>query len=132
MKCPYCNGSTKVTNSRSHNNDLAVWRRRQCKNCSAIWSTDEELVLSTTHNVIGLDNSIQPFIRDKLFVSILDSLSHLSDSQQTATELTSTIIDHTIAMNSALVKLEDLKSNVFSVLNNFDKTAASVYKAKYF
>ncbi len=131
MKCPYCNARTKVTNSRSHNNDYSVWRRRQCKSCNAIWSTDEQITLDTSHKVVRSDNHLEPFSRDVLFISIFESLAHRNDRLTASTALINTVIDQVLSLKSAEVPISKLVVLVGETLNRFDKVAASVYKAKY-
>ncbi len=131
MKCPYCNSPTKVTNSRSHNNDQSVWRRRQCKNCGAIWSTEESINLDTSHKVINSEKHLEPFKRDILFISITESLAHSNNRINVSTALTDTIIKYILALNSAFISTSEIKKISNDVLNRFDKIAASVYKAKH-
>lgn len=130
MKCPYCNEATKVTNSRSHNNNHAVWRRRKCKSCDSIWSTDENYSLNTTHRVIYSDMThFKAFSRDILYVSILDSLAHRKDRIEEAGAITDTIISKVLSLKSSNINIEQLKSIATDTLKSFDVVAASVYKA---
>ena len=129
MNCPYCNSQSNVTNSRSHNN-LSVWRRRFCKSCGALWTTKELIDLETTHKIKVSETSLEPFKRDVLFISIIDSLSHRKDRLTASSALTDTIISKILARNSALIEKDLLINAANEVLINFDPTAASVYKAK--
>ena len=128
MYCPYCNSATKVTNSRSHNKNKAVWRRRQCKNCDAIWSTDEKYDLHTTHMIKSTSqNHMEPFSRDLLFVSIRASLIHRKSPTQDASALTDTIIGQVLSLNQSEIDSAELRQLTYDTLHKFDKTAAAVY-----
>lgn len=131
MKCPYCNAATKVTNSRSHNDEYSVWRRRQCKGCGAVWSTDEIITLETSHKVIGSDLHLEPFSRDTLYISIFESLAHNNDRLAASTALTDTIIKQLLSQKSADISTDQIKIICHKVLSNFDEVAASVYQAKH-
>ena len=130
MKCPYCNAKTQVTNSRSTAKGTQTWRRRKCTQCDAIWSSREILELKDTHSIDSIDSS-EPFSRDKLFISIKDSLQHRKSALEDATALTDTIINQALMLKTPHIQLESLKSIAHNVLKRFDKTGAAVYKAKY-
>lgn len=132
MLCPYCGGQTKVTNSRSHNKNQGVWRRRQCKNCQAVWTTTENYDLTSTHRV-SYSPSEPPlaFSRDVLFESIKDSLQHRKTATADATELTSTIIGKVLTLKHSELPVSVIKRTAHQTLQAFDPTAAAVYRAKY-
>ena len=132
MICPYCSGQTKVTNSRSHNDEQAVWRRRQCKKCSALWSTDESFTLETSHRVKRPQHKhLEPFSRDELFISIRESLIHRKHPTADATALTATIITKLLAQKDPIINTRTIKTVSKEVLNRFDKTAAAVYASRH-
>jgi len=131
MTCPYCSAKTSVTNSRSHNADQAVWRRRQCKSCKAVWTTDETYDLSKTHQVkTPSQKQPQPFRRDILFMSIWKALQHRNDALVEATGLTDTIITQVLALKQPIIQSSAIKKAAQAALTNFDKTAAAVYTAQ--
>jgi transcriptional regulator NrdR family protein len=130
MVCPYCNTATQVTNSRSHNLNHGVWRRRKCKDCGALWSTAERYDLSTTHRVLSPHSSNpKPFSRDKLFVSIMNSLQHRKTATADASALTDTTIAKVLAQNSPLVSTRDIADLAHTTIAAFDSTAGAVYAA---
>jgi len=132
MLCPYCGSATKVTNSRSHNDSQAVWRRRQCKACQAIWTTDEQYDLSKTHQVsYGPQTDSEPFERDILFMSIWKALQHRKTALRDATALTSTIITKVLAQKSQVIDVVDIASAAHDTLKQYDQVAASVYQASH-
>lgn len=131
LNCPYCASSTKVTNSRSRAKGSQVWRRRECKKCSAIWTTHEVIDLSTSHRVVYADSSIQPFSRDLLFISIKTSLQHRNTALEDATYLTDNVLAKVLALKTAKIKTDKLVDVVHHILTNYDKTAAAVYRASH-
>ena len=92
MVCIYCGKDTKVTNSRHLIADNIVWRRRKCKNCSAVFTTKETVDLEQAIRVLKKDGLIEPLYRDKLFLSIYKAVDHLKDPIITATALTNTVL----------------------------------------
>ncbi len=129
MKCPYCNSNTVVSNSRSRFKGSQVWRRRQCKSCDSIWTTHEVIDLSTSHKVEDRQKRLQPFSRDKLFMSLIDSLRHRKTTLTDATALTDTVIRQVLAHKAPTIKTYDIALVTHKALINFDKTAAAVYLA---
>lgn len=129
MICPYRASDTKVTNSRPSHKFPEVWRRRQCKTCNNIWTTREYLDLSTTHRVINRDSKIEAFQRDKLLLSIKDSLSHRKNSLTEASALTDTVLSRILTQKTAQISFTLICAQTYDVLMRFDKTAAAVYIA---
>jgi transcriptional repressor NrdR len=130
MHCPFCQSKSRVSNSRSTAKGTQTWRRRACTSCGAIWSTREKIALEDTHCVISSTSS-EPFSRDKLFMSIKDSLQHRKTALSDATGLTDTIINDVLLLKSATVPMEKLTAISYTCLRRFDKTASAVYKATY-
>lgn len=131
MRCPYCNSSTKVTNSRSTAKSTQTWRRRQCIECDKIWTTTEAIDLSKSHQFSGSDNHLQPFSRDILFISIKDSLQHRKTALSDATALTDTVLGRVLRKNTATLPNSEIVALTYDVIRRFDKIAASVYKASH-
>jgi transcriptional regulator NrdR family protein len=73
----------------------------------------------------------KPFIRDKLFITINDSLKHRKSHIDDATALTDTVISQLGEANQSNGVLT--RSNIAQIttitLRRFDKTAATVYSA---
>lgn len=132
MICPYCTSETQVTNSRPSKKSPEVWRRRSCKVCLNVWTTRETVDLSTSHRIVTSQNHLEPFQRDKLFMSIKDSCAHRKTALSDATALTDTILRQVLLQNESLISTLYLSDITYKVLNRFDPTAAAVYKAKYF
>ena len=129
MVCIYCGAKTQVINSRLQKRQNHIWRRRQCNDCSAVFTTSEIpdyfLGLAVKHKT-----NVQAFSRDKLFLSIHDSLKHRKSAHADATGLTDTIISKLYPLISqGGLKSTDISTCVISILRNFDKPAATHYLA---
>lgn len=73
---------------------------------------------------------LQPFLRDKLFLSIHDSLKHRKTATADAAALTATIINqlYTIAHEARLEAAEIIDLSA-ATLERFDAVAAAHYRA---
>lgn len=131
MVCIYCAKRTEVTNSRLQRVHNAVWRRRRCLACKAIFTTHERIDLSAAFMVSSISAGPPvPFSRDKLFLSIVRACGHRDDQVQDAGALTETVIVGTAATaNESLVQREALAKKIYEVLLNFDDAAATHYRA---
>lgn len=129
MKCIYCNSETKVTNSRPQLKLNRIWRRRNCSECRAVFTTVELGDLEKSLVVNG-PTGLEPFLRDKLFISIYDSLKHKKTALNDATALTDTITGQLLKLvNNGTIQKADILSVVTLILKRFDKTAATYYVA---
>jgi transcriptional repressor NrdR len=131
MICPYCASHTKVTNSRPSIKTPEVWRRRQCLICNSIWTTREVVDLSLSHTIRTHQNSLEPFQRDKLFVSLLDSCAHRKTALADASALTDTVLGMILRQENAEIDINYLIELTADTIKRFDKTAAAVYRAKH-
>jgi transcriptional repressor NrdR len=129
MVCIYCGGSTAVINSRLQKQPNQIWRRRKCEECGAVFSTEEAPQLSGSFVLRASDGSLQPFSRDKLYLSIYESCKHRPSATQDATAITTTILGKLTAFSATGEILhKELVDLANAVLANFDSTASSVYK----
>jgi transcriptional regulator NrdR family protein len=131
MTCPFCTGESKVTNSRPSKKHPEIWRRRQCKSCLQIWTTREVVDLSLSHRIITSQNHVEPFQRDKLFISIKDSCAHRKSALADASALTDTVLGRILTQNQATIDVDLLISLTAEIITRFDKTAGAVYRAKF-
>ncbi|MCA9329368.1 hypothetical protein KDA11_01885 [Candidatus Saccharibacteria bacterium] len=130
MVCIYCSKNTRVANSRIQKRQNSVWRRRVCDNCTATVTTLEKIQLNTAVVVTDKNNHQIPFIRDKLFISILNCLKHRKSSISDAAGLTDTIISNLCALvTDGAITRSDIISESLIVLGNFDNVAFVQYKA---
>lgn len=131
MQCPYCGSDTKVNNSRPSAKHPEVWRRRECKRCHTIWTTRETIDLSTSHRVVSRSGYLTPLSRDKLFVSIKDSLSHRKSALEDATGLTDTILHLVLRTAQADISVLEIIALAGPAISRFDPTAGAVYMARH-
>lgn len=130
MVCVYCGHETAVTNSRPQKRLNQVWRRRRCSECRAIVTTIESVDYSAAWMVKRPTGQLQPFSRDKLFVSLYNSLQHRKSATSDATALTATVI-RSLALVQARSTLEPamIRSAASVALHRFDIAAATHYDA---
>jgi transcriptional repressor NrdR len=129
MVCIYCGHATQVINSRHQKKANQVWRRRQCTNCQAIFTTHE--AVDTTQALrIRRNKTYQPFSRDTLLLSIYDSLRHRKTAVADATALTATILAKLQPLiHDATLDRGDITKVAAAVLTRFDQPAAIHYQA---
>jgi transcriptional regulator NrdR family protein len=77
----------------------------------------------------GAERALKRFSRDALFLSIHESCKHRTHSIEDATAITQTITGRLseIATNGVVSRTELIRT-VMDVLQNFDMTAAAVYR----
>lgn len=76
------------------------------------------------------NGSLQPFLRDRLFADVYDSLKHRKTALKDATGLTDTIVS--IALNDTrdgVISRDEISKTCASVLGRFDKIAATYFTA---
>jgi transcriptional repressor NrdR len=130
MDCYICGNDTKVVNSRSQARLNQVWRRRLCDNCKYIFTTIEKIDLERSMSVKTDSDSIVPFIREKLLISINSSLGHRKDHISEAVALTDTVISKLQnKYKSSLINRDGIIDITQKVLSDFDNTASVHYMA---
>jgi transcriptional repressor NrdR len=130
MVCIYCGSDTEVVNSRSQKRSNSVWRRRKCKACDRMFSTEEHIDYEKTLVVKYKQRKPLPFLRDKLFTSIYRSCMHRPSALQDTIGLTDTIIAKLwqLAQNGQLDSTA-IAQTAHLTLKRFDKAAAVSYQA---
>lgn len=129
MKCIYCSSETQVVNSRPQKRANNVWRRRQCLSCKAVFTTIETADLEKSL-VVNNGKRLKPFLRDKLFAAIYDSLKHRKTALSDATALTDTIVSDMLKLAlNGMIESEQIIVSCHKTLTRFDKTAAVFYVA---
>ncbi len=128
MVCAYCFNPTSVINSRLNKKSNQIWRRRRCLTCNAVFTTSEEINLSQTWMVRKNKTDI-PFNRDKLFLSIYESMKHRKEPIDDAHQITHTIITKLKSTNNGLINSQTIATLTAVTLNRFDKTAYVYYHA---
>ncbi|MBA3758288.1 hypothetical protein H0X10_01485 [Candidatus Saccharibacteria bacterium] len=96
--------------------------------CDTIFTSTEAVDLSGSVTVRH-NKALQPFQRDKLFMTVYDSLKHRKTALEDATALTDTIISNLYPlMPAAMLLRSDIIVVSIGVLKRFDKAAASYYQ----
>jgi len=130
MVCVYCNGKTKVTNSRPQKRLGQTWRRHACTECGAIFTTIEAPDLSGSLRFVDRGGTLVPFERDILFVSLTQALGHRRDAISAAGALTATITAKLLkTAQSGRITRRELISMVETTLKHFDTASAVQYRA---
>ena len=130
MVCIYCGSKTQVINSRHQRRANQTWRRRECTNCQAIFTTEEQANLSEHWLIEQKNGKFQPYNRDILFLSLYESVKHRKKAVKEASELTNTVTNKlSNAITDGKVSTESISQICLVVLNRFDKAAATSYEA---
>jgi transcriptional repressor NrdR len=131
MVCVYCGKNTEVVNSRLKRKNNQVWRRRHCPACGATFSTEETVQYELAWQVLD-GGRPQPFLRDKLFLSLYKSCEHRKTALSDAKGLTETIIRKLSAhLSDGTVSKGDIAQVAQVALNRFDKAASVHYDAHH-
>ena len=130
MKCPYCNGSTKVVDKRD-NIPQITRRRRECLSCNRRFTTHEKLQDVNLY-VIKKDNRREPFNKEKLKTGILKACEKRPVSIEKIEKLVNDIEKLLKDKNKKEVRSTEIGEFVMKKLKSLDKIAyirfASVYR----
>ncbi len=158
MVCLYCNGNLAVSNSRPQSSRNQTWRRRLCKVCGAVFTSTETIDLSQAlvvqdmgqnspthanqHQIMGTTKTtknigLRPFDRDRLFMSLYESLRHRPTAAYDARGLTDTVISYIIKDTRAQISPKSslctdthaIAETILDTLKHFDQAAATHYAA---
>lgn len=135
MVCLYCSRELTVSNSRPQLSRNQVWRRRPCKACEAVFTSIESIDLSKALIVSkpagdGQAPLLSAFERDKLFISLYESLRHRPAAASDARGLCDTIVAHIIKKaDHGNISPRTIFSLALNTLSHFDAAAASHYTA---
>lgn len=111
---------------RSHR----VWRRRECMECGATFTTEESALYEAAWAVQGSDGALKPFSRDKLFISLYKSCQHRSSALEDASDLADTIIKKLASgVEDGRLWAGTISQVVLVALSRFDKAASVHYQA---
>jgi transcriptional regulator NrdR family protein len=130
MVCILCAGSTHVTNSRPQKRANATWRRRQCDHCGAVFTTQEGLDWSGSVVVKGSGGQEHQFIREKLLISLYDSLKHRPTAAIDAVGITDTVMNQLLLhLTPEPLQVQTIIQTSAKVLRRFDRAASVTYLA---
>ena len=132
MVCIYCGNKAEVTNSRLQRKSNAVWRRRRCTVCHAVFTSTERIAYESSLAVGYGTSHITPFARDLLFLSIYDACKHRKTGVADASAITETVLGKLLQLNTqdGVIPRDALVTIVSETLKRFD-TAASVHYLAY-
>ncbi|HWB38647.1 MAG TPA: hypothetical protein VG604_00190 [Candidatus Saccharimonadales bacterium] len=107
-----------------------VWRRRQCLNCQAIFTSLESPDYFTAWLVKTTNGKYLPFDRDKLLLSLYTACEHRPTALGDSRALASTVIQKLQpAVVDGHLAAETIIRSAQVTLNRFDKAAAVRYAA---
>ncbi|MDP4008912.1 MAG: transcriptional regulator NrdR [bacterium] len=131
MRCPICQNTTKVTNSRGADQGKAIRRRRLCISCKRRFTTYERIEL------LGLEvekrnDMREPYYRHKLELGIRKALEKRPCTEDQFQKLVSSVENEIFNLEKDIISSEQIGKIVLSHLKEFDKVAyirfASVYR----
>ena len=131
MKCPICQNSTQVSNSRSADHGRAVKRRRVCLQCNRRFTTYERIELFGL-KVQKHSGEKQPDLRHKLELGLRKALEKRPVTEEQFQKLVSSIENDIFNLEKDTVSSDQIGQIVLSHLRTLDKVAylrfASVYR----
>lgn len=130
MNCPYCGIDSKVTNSRLQKRSNSVWRRRQCMECGAIWTTHESIKGSVAFKV-RKDEDLIDFRPEVLLISLYECLRHRKTPAIDAQYVFETVVSSLNQKKTPVYDINLIATNCYTVLKRYDKLAAELYKATH-
>lgn len=132
MVCMHCGSETEVFNSRPQKRFNKIWRRRRCKSCKAVFTTVEDALYGDLWLIETAKGKLEPFSRDKLFLSLHSSLGHRKTAIADSGALSDTIIKKLVLMVAdGKLKSSDIIKATEVALNRFDKLASTHYRAHH-
>jgi transcriptional repressor NrdR len=130
MVCVHCGSNTRVTNSRHQKRLNQIWRRRLCKTCGAVFTTEETASYNRSWVVLSPSGALIPFSRDKLLLSLHRSLQHRPEALSDASALADTVIKKLLTIvNDGRLETQRIRTTVQVALNRFDQAASTHYAA---
>jgi len=132
LKCPYCNGEeSKVVDSRSTEDNVAIRRRRECLNCNRRYTTYEK-VEDISIFVIKRDLTRELFNRDKIINGIMRACEKRPVTRSNIESIVDNI-EKTLNNNMTTeISSEGIGEMILDMLKNVDEVAyvrfASVYR----
>ena len=132
MVCIYCDSPVRVTNSRQRRRTNDIWRRRECMKCGNVSTSIEKIDLAASICVEYSNGKLCPFIRDRLFVSVLESCKHRPTALHDSKNIVEQVIGNLISnhqLKHGVVANTQIISEVYKILKGFDIAASTHYAA---
>jgi transcriptional regulator NrdR family protein len=129
MVCIYCGGVTNVVNSRQQIRTNNIWRRRKCSACDNVFTTSETADLAGGIRFNDRNDSLTPFNRDQLFISLYESCKHRPTAIRDASNMAQQVVTQLLKAQTTpgvLTRAEVVKACI-RVLKTFDSAAATFY-----
>ncbi len=129
MHCPFCrNPDTRVIDSRTSDDGLAIRRRRQCPECGRRFSTTETASLS----VIKRNGVVEPFSREKIVSGVRKACQGRPVTDTDLAVLAQRVEEAIRATGAAQIESNDIGLAILPPLRELDEVAylrfASVYQ----
>jgi transcriptional repressor NrdR len=129
MFCPFCRyPDSRVIDSRTSDDGLAIRRRRQCPQCGRRFSTTETASLS----VIKRSGVIEPFRREKIVAGVRKACQGRPVSDADLAQLAQKVEEAIRATGVSQIEANDIGLSILPPLRELDEVAylrfASVYQ----
>jgi transcriptional repressor NrdR len=129
MFCPYCRyPDSRVVDSRTTDDGLAIRRRRQCPECGRRFSTTETASL----NVIKRSGVVVPFSRDKIVSGVRKACQGRPVTDSDLAILAQRVEETVRLSGAAQIEANDIGLAILQPLRELDEVAylrfASVYQ----
>ncbi|MEA9983895.1 transcriptional regulator NrdR [Subtercola sp. RTI3] len=130
MYCPYCRyPDSRVVDSRTTDDGVAIRRRRQCPDCGRRFSTTETASL----NVIKRSGVVAPFSREKIINGVRKACQGRPVTDSDLAVLAQRVEETVRSTGAAQVEANDIGLAILQPLRELDEVAylrfASVYQA---
>jgi transcriptional repressor NrdR len=129
MFCPYCRyPDSRVVDSRTTDDGLAIRRRRQCPDCGRRFSTTETASL----NVIKRSGVVEPFSREKIVSGVRKACQGRPVTDSDLAVLAQRVEETVRLSGAAQIEANDIGLAILQPLRELDEVAylrfASVYQ----
>ncbi len=130
MHCPFCRHTdSRVVDSRTSDDGLAIRRRRQCPECGRRVSTTETASLS----VVKRSGVAEPFSRDKIVAGVRKACQGRPVTDGDLAQLAQRVEENLRATGASQLEANDIGLAILPELRQLDEVAylrfASVYQA---
>lgn len=130
MVCVQCGAQTQVINSRHQKRANQVWRRRKCRACGTVFTSEESPAYGASWAVRSPSGALAAFSRDKLLLSLHRSLQHRSTALEDAAGLTDTVIKKlSDVIAEGVIESRSIVHVTQVALSRFDQAASTHYAA---
>lgn len=129
MYCPFCrHPDSRVIDSRTSEDGLAIRRRRQCPECGGRFTTTETASLSVTKR----SGVIEPFSREKIIAGVRKAFQGRPVTDAELAKLAQRVEEGVRATGVAQVEANEIGLAILPFLRELDEVAylrfASVYQ----